>query len=80
MRLRLPDAVAGFLTTIAGTGRSSAIGLYVTIYYIGGSVGALLPAPAYAAWGWPGVVALIIGVLALMAAAVLIAWREEARG
>jgi predicted MFS family arabinose efflux permease len=67
----------GFLTTVASAGRSSAIGLYVTIYYIGGSAGALLPAPAYAAWGWPGVVALVIAVLAAMAAAVLIAWREE---
>jgi MFS transporter, YNFM family, putative membrane transport protein len=67
----------GFLTTIASTGRSTAIGLYVTIYYIGGSVGALLPAPAYAALGWPGVVALIVAVLALMAAAVTIAWREN---
>jgi predicted MFS family arabinose efflux permease len=66
----------GFLTTLVSTGRSTAIGLYVTIYYIGGSVGALLPAPAYAAFGWPGVVALIVGVLALMGGAVLTAWRE----
>jgi predicted MFS family arabinose efflux permease len=69
----------GFVTMTASAGRSSAIGLYVTIYYIGGSVGALLPAPAYAAWGWPGCVALVIAVLAAMAAAVLIAWREEPR-
>lgn len=66
----------GFLTSIATAGRSSAIGLYVTIYYIGGSIGALLPAPAYAAFGWPGCVVLTIAVLALMAAAVTIAWRE----
>jgi predicted MFS family arabinose efflux permease len=67
----------GFLTTIASAGRSGTIGLYVTIYYIGGSVGALLPAPAYAAWGWTGVVLLVIAVLALMAAAVMLAWREK---
>jgi MFS transporter, YNFM family, putative membrane transport protein len=70
----------GFLATIATAGRSSAIGMYVMIYYIGGSVGALLPAPAYAAFGWPGVVALVMLVLVLMGAAVLIAWREDARG
>jgi predicted MFS family arabinose efflux permease len=64
----------GFLTTVASAGRSSAIGLYVTIYYVGGSAGALLPAPAYAAFGWPGCVVLVIGVLALMAIAVLTAW------
>ncbi|HEY7609709.1 MAG TPA: MFS transporter [Alphaproteobacteria bacterium] len=67
----------GFLTTVATTGRSSAIGLYVTIYYIGGSAGALLPAPAYAAFGWPGCVVLVIGVLALMAAAVMMVWGPD---
>jgi MFS transporter, YNFM family, putative membrane transport protein len=67
----------GFLATIATAGRSSAIGMYVTIYYIGGSVGALLPAPAYAAFGWPGVVALVMLVLVLMGAAVMLAWRER---
>jgi predicted MFS family arabinose efflux permease len=67
----------GFLATSATAGKSSAIGLYVTIYYIGGSIGALAPAPAYAAWGWSGVVALVIAVVAAMAAAVLVAWREH---
>jgi predicted MFS family arabinose efflux permease len=66
----------GFLAATATSGRSSAIGLYVTIYYTGGSIGALAPAPAYAAWGWPGVVAMVIAVVALMAAAVAVAWRE----
>ena len=68
----------GFLTIAATAGKSSAIGLYVTIYYLGGSIGALAPAPAYAAWGWPGVVALVIAVVAAMAAAVALAWRERA--
>lgn len=66
----------GFLAASAGQGRSGAAGLHATFYYAGGSVGGLLPAPAYAAFGWPGVVALVIAVLALMAAAVLPAWRE----
>lgn len=69
----------GFLATAATAGKSSAIGLYVTIYYIGGSAGALAPAPAYAAFGWPGVVALVIAVVAAMAAAVMLAWREPRR-
>ncbi len=68
----------GYLTTAATSGRSSAIGLYVTIYYIGGSIGALAPAPAYAAFGWPGVVAMVIAVIALMAAAIMLTWREKA--
>lgn len=66
----------GFLATISTAGKSSAIGLYVTIYYLGGSAGALAPAPAYAAWGWPGVVALVVAVVALMAAAAMFGWRE----
>ena len=70
----------GFLATAATAGRSSAIGLYVTIYYIGGSAGALAPAPAYAAGGWPGVVAVVIAVLMLMTAAVMLAWREPKPG
>jgi predicted MFS family arabinose efflux permease len=65
----------GFLAAQVASGRSSAVGLYATSYYAGGTVGGLLPAPAYAALGWPGVVALVIAVLGLMAAAALPAWR-----
>src|SRR3546814_7525637 len=39
--------------------RGAAVGLYVTSYYIGGSVGGILPAPLWSHFGWPGVVALI---------------------
>ena len=55
-----------------------AIGLFATFYYIGGSIGAVLPAPLYAGAGWPGVVALVAAVLALMAAAILWAWEPLA--
>lgn len=67
----------GYLASSGGAGRSGAVGLYVTTYYIGGSIGAVLPAPAYAAFGWAGCVAMVIGVLLLMSLAVLTAWREE---
>jgi predicted MFS family arabinose efflux permease len=33
----------GYVTAIAKEGRSSAVGLYVTFFYVGGSVGAFLP-------------------------------------
>ncbi|WP_028079352.1 MFS transporter [Solimonas soli] len=39
--------------------RGAAVGLYVTCYYLGGSVGGVLPAPLWARFGWPGVIALI---------------------
>jgi predicted MFS family arabinose efflux permease len=39
--------------------RGPAVGVYVTSYYIGGSVGGVLPAPVWSRTGWPGVIALI---------------------
>ena len=39
---------------IAKEGRSSAVGLYVTCFYVGGSVGAFLPGLTWATAGWPG--------------------------
>lgn len=65
----------GFLATAVTHGRSAAVGLFAFFYYIGGSVGGVLPAPAYAAFGWPGVVALVVATLLLMGAAVNWAWR-----
>ena len=70
----------GFLAASAGGGRSSAVGLYVTSYYTGGTIGGLLPALAFTAFGWPGVVALVIAVLVLMGTAVVPAWRARKTG
>jgi predicted MFS family arabinose efflux permease len=39
--------------------RSTASGVYVSCYYVGGSVGGLLPAAAWHFAGWPGCVALV---------------------
>jgi YNFM family putative membrane transporter len=47
---------------IAGRARSSAAGLYVTFYYLGGSLGATLTAWFWHWRGWPGCVALLAGV------------------
>ncbi len=47
---------------IAGRARSSAAGLYVTFYYLGGSVGATLTDWFWRWKGWPGCVALLGGV------------------
>jgi YNFM family putative membrane transporter len=52
------------------TGAKGAAGaLYVTFYYVGASVGSVLPGYAWQAWGWPGVAgtcltALAVGLLA----------------
>jgi MFS transporter, YNFM family, putative membrane transport protein len=45
---------------IAGRARSAASGLYVTFYYAGGSIGALVPAWAWQRYRWPGVVAVLL--------------------
>lgn len=47
---------------IAGRARSSAAGLYVTFYYLGGSLGATLTGWFWRWAGWPGCVALLAGV------------------
>jgi predicted MFS family arabinose efflux permease len=53
---------------IAGRARSSAAGLYVTFYYLGGSIGATLTDWFWRGKGWPGCVALfaVISVLSLV--------------
>ena len=72
------QAVAtGFVAVTAREGRSSAVGLYVTCYYIGGSVGGVLPGFLWDRWGWPGAVAVVLAMLALIAAFVAVFWREE---
>ncbi len=67
-------ASTSLLTSLARTSRSSAVGLYVTCYYIGGSCGGLVAGFAYHAGGWPACVALVIGVLVLMAAIAMRYW------
>jgi YNFM family putative membrane transporter len=57
----------GYVTTIAKEGRSSAVGLYVTSFYVGGSMGAFLPGLAWNTGGWPACVAMVLVVLAAMA-------------
>lgn len=65
-----------FVATNAREGNSSAVGLYVTSFYIGGSFGGLIPGLLWSSTGWPGVVGLIAGMLLIMAGFVRFAWRE----
>ena len=51
--------------TIAGRARSSAAGLYVTFYYLGGSIGSILTDYFWQWRRWPGCVALL-GITALI--------------
>jgi len=73
-------AATGLLAQRAAAARSSALGLYVTCYYLGGSAGATAPALVWARAGWPGCVALVIAVLVAMAALVARFWGSERPG
>jgi predicted MFS family arabinose efflux permease len=65
----------GFIGAIVKRARSSAVGLYVTVFYIGGAVGGVAPGWLWHHQGWPGVVAMILAVLAVMAVIGFRAWR-----
>ena len=62
------------VTISAKAGRSSAVGLYVTSFYVGGSFGAALGGIAWTFGGWPACVALVAGMLLIMAGIVYFRW------
>ena len=64
----------GYVTLSAKEGRSSAVGLYASIYYIGGSAGAFITGLAWASAGWSGCVAVIVVVQLIIALIVATAW------
>ena len=66
----------GYVTEIAKEGRSSAVGLYVTSFYIGGSMGAFLPGLAWERGGWPAAIAMVVAMLAAMAVIAALAYRD----
>lgn len=67
----------GYVGVAARRARSTAVGLYVTAYYTGGSLGAILPAGLWQRAGWPGCVGLVILVQAVMMGLVFAFWRQE---
>lgn len=77
----LCQAVSTAVVAVAAKeGHSSAVGLYVTCYYVGGTVGGALPGLIWARAGWPGCVAMVAAALTLMALIVRLFWREPATG
>jgi predicted MFS family arabinose efflux permease len=67
----------GYVTITAKAGRSSAVGLYVTSFYVGGSFGAALGGVAWTYGGWPACVALVAAMLVVQAAIVFFAWARR---
>ena len=66
-----------YAATAATASRSTAVGLYVTCYYAGGSLGGVAPAGIWHAAGWPGCVALVILVQAMAVTLGLVTWRPK---
>lgn len=70
----------GFVGVAVSRARSTAVGLYVSVYYVGGALGGIVPAGLWHRFGWPGCVGLICGVAAAMGvAAALTFGRRDGR-
>ena len=67
-----------FLRDAAPAGsRVSAAGLYICCYYIGGTVGGVLPGLTWKQAGWPGCVAMTCGFLMTAANLAFWGWRRK---
>jgi len=69
-----------FVGMAAREAKSTAVGLYVTFYYVGGSFGGLAPAGVWRAFGWPGCVALVAAMQVAMLCMVLRFWGQRREG
>ena len=69
-------AAASHVGRAAGQGRSSAAGLYVSLYYFGGGVGSVIPGVLWVHAGWSGCVALILAVQAVTAMIAYAVWKN----
>ena len=73
----IAQAIAtSYIGTVAEHSRALAVGLYVTCYYAGGSVGATAPALLWRWGGWPACVTLVATVQILTVAIALIFWSK----
>ena len=65
-----------YVAITAESGRTSAIGFYAMAYYIGGSIGAVLPGLTWHSGGWPACVAMVLAMLAFMASMIWFGWKR----
>ena len=68
----------GYVAIAGAQARSTAVGLYVTSYYVGGSLGGIAPATIWAHLGWPGCVGLVMVVQMAAVATTWLAWPRGA--
>ena len=61
--------VPAFVNREAHGAKGGASALYLAFYYLGGTLGSLLPGLAWERWGWPGVLTSCVGAVAVGIAA-----------
>ncbi len=71
------SAANSYIANSSGSARSSSAGLYVSIYYLGGTAGAVVPGIAWRHGGWPACVAVIVGVQLCTAGLAWVGWRPR---
>jgi predicted MFS family arabinose efflux permease len=71
-------AASSHVGKAAGKARSSAAGLYVTFYYLGGCAGSVLPGIIWRHAGWVGCVGLLVGMQTVTAWLAWRLWNEPA--
>jgi len=68
-----------FVAQTAGEGRSAAVGLYVTSFYLGGSVGGVLPGLTWTYAGYPGAVGMVLVILLFVTLMAGLCWPPKPR-
>ncbi len=74
----MQSTAMGFVGRAARRAKASALGLYVCVYYVGGTLGAILP--GLLVWdraGWDGCVALVVAALFAAGGLAWLAWWDE---
>jgi len=69
-------AANNFVGVAAERNRALAVGLYAAFYYVGGSLGAAIPAYFWDLGGWPACVGFIACVQILTVSIALLFWNE----
>jgi predicted MFS family arabinose efflux permease len=69
------SAGSSYVGSAATESRASAVGLYVTFYYLGGSAGSAIPGFFWTHGGWPACVGLIVAVQLVTISLALIFWQ-----
>ena len=70
-------AASSYIGVAAQHNRALAVGLYVTFYYIGGSLGSTLPGWLWQVAGWPGCVGLVIFMQAMLMLIARYGWQSR---